>query len=388
MTTGTIEKLTKERVIQVASEIVVAYGAWGKEVTNDHLRGLCSGREWALIEASRFTARHHPFEPTPFLPNRETIGRTMTEVSIRLAKASLAANKWDRADYLYVATSAPPDEEGKWAEQIAEQIGARKIRISLLACNGGGEAFLSSLKRPELVDKKVVVVAVDALGYLANPHNPVELAIFGTGASVLAYRPANIKLFTGKTVIEEDTKGVIRSPRTYQLPPTEERIEPPNWYEVREGAEGVFAYTERETVMLLPESTEGNPYMEMDGEATAFYFRDKVTSVQMEILSEYYKKYEEPISAYISHQPSGVVSRQICRQLWKYLKKEGLPVYADKDHGISWVMDRVGMGNASSATSLIAFGVLAPDLEPGQRFLYTSYGGGASISAWTGQINP
>lgn len=378
--------MAKERSIKVGPGIAVSYGAWGKEVLNKDLQKLClTNKEWQLIGATRFTARHHPFEPTPFLPNREVIGRTMIEAGVGLAKEALQVNGWERADFLYAATSAPPDEDGKWAEKIAEQIGAQGVRINLLACNGGGEAFLNALKNPQLTDKRVVIVATDPLGYLADPKDPALMAIFGTGASVLAFRPNSIRLFSGKTVVEKDQTGVIRSPKTYQLPPAEERIKPPDWYEVKEGAEEVFAYSDRGAYMVLPEAAEGNPFMEMDGEATAFYFRDRVVGVQEQVLTEYYANNKKPIGAYICHQPSGVLTRHICRQLWKRLKSKNFPL-VDRDNGVPWIMDGVGMGNASSATSLIAFAELASGLELGQNFLFASYGAGGSISAWTGQI--
>lgn len=378
-------KLAKETVVQVAPGISAAYGAWGREVTNKELEAMCTDKERPLIAATRFTLRHLPFRPTPFLENREEIDRDMSEVGVRLGRQALEANGWDKAEHLYVATSTAPDEIRKWAEKIAYLLDIEDMRLSCLACNGGGAAIFDSCREPELANDRVLILAVEALGYFANPKTAADLAIFGNGGGAIAYRPRQIHVFNGKTVIVRDEKGVIRPPKTYDLPPAGERIKPPEWYEVRDGGEEVFACSKKGVFMSLPQPEAGNPYMRMDGEETAKFFKYLVLGVQQEVLEEYYGSHTEPVEICISHQPSGVINRHNARGLWRWLKDEGLPII-DQNTGIPWVMDKVGMGNASSATVLIALATLAPALKPQQRFLFTSFGVGASVTAFVGEI--
>lgn len=390
-----IDRVKETEIVRISPGIAAAIRAWGKPVTNEDLGAQCAtDKERKQIADTGFEIRHHPDEPTPFLANRPEIAQKMTQISIETGGAAMRAMGWDDgADLMYMATSGAPDERGEYAKVVAKALNIDQVYLSYLACDGGGAALFDALKRaevnPVLANNRIMVIATEPLGYFADPKKPTaDLPIFGNASVALCFQPRSIATFGGKTVVIHDKEGVIRPPKTYDLPPVEKRVPHPDWYEVKEGGEEVFACSKEGAFLSLP--TTGGDFMEMDGEGTARYFKYLVTGVQMEVLREYYKRFDKPedrIDICVSHQPSGVVNRHTAKELAKLLRNEGLQ-NIDKETWMPWMMREVGMGNASSATSLAAFSYMAKLglLLPKKRFVWSSYGAGAAVTVWPGEI--
>lgn len=385
-------ELHQDKSVKISDNWSIAYGAWGKPVSNrDLINNFFSNSEGseldkaeAFLNATGFVRRYHPIEPAAFLDNTDKIGPEMVEVGSRLTKRVMQMNGWDSVDCLIITTSTPPDREGFWGEEIAQRSGISRgsIRFSYLACDGAIAGLLDTLKDESLANSRIVITSVEPLGYLVNPTNFKDAAIFGNGAASTAFKQDDIQLFNGKTVVEQDKKGVICSPKTYALPDQPEAI--PSHYETNGNYQDIFACDRKGVFLLLPEpQTLNSPYMEMDGLMTARYFARAVPPVVRDVLSTYYQQHDKDglIKLSISHQPSKGVKEISGARLAKLLKEENMP-----EVHIPWVMDQVGMGNSSSATTLIALGELGTRVDLRHPFNITAYGIGSAITSMNLQI--
>lgn len=342
-----------------------------------------------FLEATGIVLRHHPFEPLPFLENRGKIGEEMTRIGIEVTRAAMIKVGWKEADYLALASSTPADEEGVWGQEIASATGLPAVGYHFLACDGAIDGFLSLLQRKEdFRGCRVVVAAIESLGYLINPDSLKDLTIFGNGAFAMAFRPDYVELINGKTRIEEDKLGVIRSPKTYNLPPQDRRLSIPSWYELGEEAESVFAVTSEGVFLKLPEpqAEEDPKYLVMHGERTARYFARLAPPTLVEVIKEGYKRLvgQEQIDLCVIHQPSRGVLGLIQRRIEAELRREGLPPLRS-----DWVLDKLGMGNCSSATTPAVLGYLAKmgEIVPGQPFNITAFGVGSAVTSMNIRLN-
>lgn len=259
------ELLTKKEVVLITSQFAVAYGAWGRLVDNQEIRktfldGL-AGKELQaggdFIDGTGIIARYHADTPTIFLEHREQVAEEMVRAGTEAVRIAMQVNGWDKADHLFLATSTPGDERGLWGQEIARSTGIPKAEYHLLACDGGVNAFLSALKRKEdFRGARVVIAAVEPLAYLLSPDDFKARTIFGNGVAALAFRPDDVELINGKTRIDKDVLGVIRAPKTYDLPPESDRLSIPPWYELGEGAEEVFAVSNNGVFLKLPEGSD------------------------------------------------------------------------------------------------------------------------------------
>jgi len=272
-----------------------------------------------------------------------------------------------------------------------------------MACNGVGAALLDALKTEGLKNGRVVITAVEGLSTGLNFESQklkdiMANSIFGNGCSSLAFSPGkSIELLAGMTVIIPDREkvkgvkegvGVIRMPNRYEPPWPEKELEPPPWYELREGAEGVFAYGRKIVTMKMPE-TEAD-FMEMYGIPTGLFFGKEVPRVTMVVvgeyyLGEYYQTYHQDIKFCLSHQPSKVVLVHTGKKLNIQLVSKNYPEMA-----IPWVLNRVRKGNTSADTILGAWGQLEKDKEipKGEPFLIMSFGAGASFTPMIVIVHP
>lgn len=378
-----------KEVVPLGKEMVVVYGAWGEPIDNKQLMELTkdpSQRE--MIEGTGITIRHHTLPPRSKEKDGSIIAEEQIEVGAKLTREALAVNGWGKADLLIVAVSAPPCDD--FVEQIAERAGLADVKATLycLACNGAIAALHDVLRADELKNSRAVITAVEGLSAGINLNQgEVDIAgatIFGNGAASLAFSPEkSIKLITGKTVIVPDVEGVIRGPKSYKLPWPEERLEPPDWYELRPGADELFAFSSKKVVMKMPETD--SDHVVMKGRETAKFFTRIVPPEVCAVLEEYYGQHTQPVIIGVFHQPSKIVlqlaGRHIGRGLAKMLHRPTLE--------IPWVLDKVEMGNVSSATTFAAWAQLkqANRLPRGEPFNITGFGVGASVTSMVVRVN-
>lgn len=385
-----------KEVVSLDEHMAIAYGAWGEPVDNQELikkfvGGNLNGEIAEMIKASRINVRHHTLLPELREREDSLVAEDHVEIGARLTRESLRANGWEKADLLVVAVSTPPCDD--FEKKIAERAGLTnaETRLYCLACNGAIAALHDILRDDELKDSRVVITAVEELSRGVNfeelsrrveSGEEVDIdmaacaAIFGNGAASLAFSPKNIELLAGKTVIVPDKKGVILLPKRYALPEVEGQ-EPPDWYDLgKEGADKLFSYTPEMVIQQLPETDFD--YIKMKGVGTAIFFAKHVPPVVRDVLGEYYQQYSRPVTVGISHQPSGVVWEILSRRIKKILKGLNNPAME-----IPWVLDMVGMGNVSSATTFLAWAQLEKEgrLPKGEPFNITGFGVGASVTS-------
>lgn len=381
--------LTKKEVVSLTPNFTIAYGTWGRLITNGNLiQRFLAGKDeketsdgLKFIQATGITGRHHPKKITPFLENREKVADEMVKAGVEITKASMYAQGWDKADHIIISSSTPGDPEGFWGEEIARKCRIGSVGFSFLACDGAVAALLDVLNREELADQRVVITAVEPLGYFVNPDNLKDSTIFGNGVSSLCFRPNQITLYNGKTVVIPDEKGVICSPETYDLPSGKPQTQLPNHYELALGAENVFFYGENRVILTLPViPEEADPrFLTMNGVRTAALFGREVPNIAASVLATFYNSYPG-LRIYLcsSHQPSAGVLSLVDRRLNAVLEQSNLPPIE-----VPWVMKPVGMGNASSAVSFIAMAELHKlrKIKPNEPFNVTAYGIGTGLTS-------
>lgn len=378
--------LSKQEVISITPQFAISHGTWGRAVTNQEIEERFAEGVQAnpgFLETTGIVLRHHPLTPIPFLENRGKIGEEMVRVGIEATRAVLAAVGWNGADYLALASSTPADEQGLWGQEIASASGIPTVGYHFLACDGGIDGWLNVLQRKKgFRGCRVVIAAVEPLGYLINPQSFKDSTIFGNGVSAIAFRPDDVELINGKTRIEKDMLGVIRSPKTYDLPSKERQLPIPVWYEPVEGEQDVFAVSEEGVFLKLPEpQAEEDPrYLIMDGGPTARHFARIVPPTVMGVIREGYPRLlgQERIDLCVIHQPSRGVLGLNQRRLEAELRKAGLPRLR-----IPWVLDQLEMGNCSSATTFAALAQLARlgEIVPGRPFNVTAFGVGSAVTS-------
>lgn len=387
--------LTKREVVELTPDFLIASGSWGKFIYNHDLGAKFlldkTGKELtdglSFLRSTGITGRHHPEKTTPFLENRPQISKEMVRAGTEITKASMRAIGWRQADHIIFSSSTPGDEKGEWGEEIARNCNIGSWGFSLAACDGAIAGCFDVLNRPELADQRVVITAVEPLGYLVNPTNFKDATIFGNGTAALSFRPNRVSFYNGKTLILPDKKGVICSPKTYGLPAEGAAETLPDYLQLAAGADQVFFYGNNKTILILPEVKDGSDpnFLTMDGLQTAMLFGREVPKITTEVLSRYYLDHpdfldnpDSIISLCVSHQPSAGVLDIIARRLNNALGQLGLPTIK-----IPWVMRGLGMGNASSAVSLIAMAELAKQgkIEPNKPFNQTAYGIGSALTS-------
>ena len=380
----------KERV-RLGKEMVVVYGVWGTEFDNEQLMKFVKDRPEkeqrlidAMIKGTGITKRHHTWPPRSRKEHSSLINEEQVVVGARVTREALAANGWDKVDLLIVTASAPLSDD--FAEQIADRAGLADVetRLYCLACDGAIAALHDVLRT--LRDGRVAITAVEGLssGVEFNPVDITCATIFCNGAASLVFSPKNIELLAGKTVIVPDNYGVIRMPRTYDLPGPEERLEPPPWYELEPGAEEKFAFTPNKVMMEIPEAD--SDYAQMDGFRTAKFFARVVPPVVHSLLEEYYQDGLSRLKTMLGvfHQPSAGVLGLANKRIEKMLKRANLP-----DLSIPWILDKIGMGNVSSATTPLTWAQLKQEgrIPKGEPFNITGFGVGASLTSMVVRVN-
>lgn len=376
---------TKENVTQITKEFAIAWGVFGRRVTNDELLAeYYQGadpreREFAqrFLDGIGFKVRHHPYTITPFRQNRAAIREVMIQKSVRSAEMAMANLGWEGSniDHIVVSTSTSPDPDdriGEWGQEVASRVGASRIKVecSYLACDGAIGGWLYVLQRDELKGANVLIIATEVLGYLAN--NFKNRAIFGNGTSAMAFNTNSMDLLNGATcVVPDPHNGVISSPHTYSLPQNDPSFS--KNFQVNPEVKNMFSCNENGLFVEMAETTE--EFMTMLETPTAKHFAKTGAQNMFPVFKEYYELYgtKRPIKLALTHHPSkGVHTIKVARLL-AALEKEGLP-----QPEIPWVEDSLGMANTSSATTprVIADYFQQYRIPFGDVINITSYGAG------------
>lgn len=408
----------KSERIRLGKEMVLITAAWGKEFYKKDLMALVEGRSEEekkmiekMIDNAGIIRRHHYWPPLSRIKDASYLSEKEIAVGAAVTEEALVFNDWKdkRVDLFIAVASAPLSDH--FAEKIAERAGL-KAEVSKLYCMfcNGASAALHDILRTEGVERAVITV-VEGLSpgvkLQKDEKGEVDIAaatIFGSGASSLAFSPGkSIELLAGKTVIspdktvidrEKNIVGVIRMPKSYQLPWPDpaERCDPPPWYEVPPEAEEVFAYSPNKVVMGAPKTD--SDYVEMEGPATLRYFSRVVSEVVASFLKEHQDLLPWPETLFsLYHQPSKgvlvITGRITNKKLGRINRKLGREILPELY--IPWVLDReIGKGNTSADTIFSALYQLENDGEipKDEAFLISGFGAGSSETPMIVIVHP
>jgi 3-oxoacyl-[acyl-carrier-protein] synthase III len=378
--------------------VAVAYGGVGRPVTNPELWGEFEGRFQSdkdrqeariSMDGSGIILRYRPadgklYSDAPELLRPETIGAASA-----LTRKTLEANGWDKADYLIGVTSFPPDAKSQWVGEVAAGFGIREFGEVNATCNGSALAMVEVLKNPALRGSRVVIAAYEPLGRFTDPNDFMSQVIFGSGGAAIAFDPGSFKLLGAKTMIQQDTEGVIKVPKSYEVPGLSRQDKLPDWFVVEPGSEGIVSYSDRLVRITLPEPERDKSKLEMSGQGTARYFTKLVADALIDNLVRYYGETSDalsnPIGLSVGHQPSKPVFSLVERRLKREIAGN------DQLRGVTppempWLLEKARMSNISPGTFLVALAESLGRIESQDKlFTGLGYGVGSSWSAFTAQ---
>ncbi len=381
-------ELVNLKVRTLPNESALVYAGVGQSVTNEDLVAKFISR-WieeglsneeiqlriATIEGSGITRRFFP--PQLHKHNSSLLTEGIVAGPTKLTQAAIEANGWSGADHLFLATSCPPDSNDDWAKEVAKNCGIPQVSTRYMTCNASVAEMLDIFMNGDLKNEKVVITAFEWLGGFVDPDDYVSQAVFGNGGAAFALRPKKWEFYGGQTFIKKDEDGVIRVPKMYDLAILEEQVAVPSWYKIEAGSEGILSVSKNSVRLTIPKPIKDPAYIEMMGGATARYFGRFVPPIIKEGLEFFKEEYRDfakqhPIELIVSHQPSLVVI-DFLRNLLR--KRNTL-----EDINMPWVLDRAGISNLSSATTLITMAELLNEITKGNPFMVLAYGVGSSAT--------
>jgi hypothetical protein len=190
-------------------------------------------------------------------------------------------------------------------------------------------------------------------------------------------------------MIQQDTEGVIKVPKSYEVPGLSRQDKLPDWFVVEPGSEGIVSYSDRLVRITLPEPERDKSKLEMSGQGTARYFTKLVADALIDNLVRYYGETSDalsnPIGLSVGHQPSKPVFSLVERRLKREIAGN------DQLRGVTppempWLLEKARMSNISPGTFLVALAESLGRIESQDKlFTGLGYGVGSSWSAFTAQ---
>ncbi|NIT03960.1 hypothetical protein GTO10_03440, partial [Candidatus Saccharibacteria bacterium] len=120
-----------------------------------------------------------------------------------------------RVDLLAVAFSRRPGDYSpkEFAQAVADKAGLEDAKVVpyCLACDGAVAAFHDILRMSDT--EIAAVTSAEMLWQEMSGGDLTSATIFGNGVASFVFSPSGFRLFTGKTIIIPDQKGVIKVPK-------------------------------------------------------------------------------------------------------------------------------------------------------------------------------
>lgn len=377
-----------EQLVRLGS-MAICQAGWGEPLTNAQLISHYVGIGWdydevcEMILGTGFKQGYY-FHPEVELLSDE-IQERIAHYAAMLAARVARVRDWDKIDVLILGSSTSCNSVlPRTTEILAEQgISVEFAQFYTQACNGATAGINDLCRNPEMHGLHAVVIGMETLSCSRlDMDTPITCRTFGNGGGAIAFIPGvEIQHVTGRTVAEYDTQGVIIAPETVKIPPPDQRIPPPAWYEiVGDVTPEKFAATDLGIFMEIPRTDDGR--LKMNGMATLAYFVRRVPPLAVDVVQTYKQHYQDqygPLSTPFSHQPSlpvmtfvnqelirlqleaiGVDHRQ-ARNMTRRMNADERAEYL-KDNGfeefdpiqIPWMMGDTGFNNTSAGTSLVA----------------------------------
>ncbi|OGM32306.1 hypothetical protein A2803_04070 [Candidatus Woesebacteria bacterium RIFCSPHIGHO2_01_FULL_44_21] len=310
-----------------------------------------------------------------------------------LAKRAMKAKDWDGIDILVGASVSArdyvPHETADNLRQNGIYVGESKFYG--YACLGGMAAVTDLALDPKYEGARVVVVPFENLsgtvmGPVENGEYNATQNMFGNGAGWMAFEAGkDLKCLYACVVVDHDEYGVIKVPRAYELPPEEERLEPPAHYQFVGDSRKHFAWTKNGAYKEMPLSKD-HTRMEPIPTLKEFAYKgaEHIAQNDSVFISKYWPKYGfMPIGEPWMHQASstvvGALENRTRIQMLSYygveratitklnkmdqferqekiaeiLGAKDVPALWYHDPSLPWVMKESLLNNVSGATSFV-----------------------------------
>jgi 3-oxoacyl-[acyl-carrier-protein] synthase III len=377
-----------EQFVRLGS-MAVCHAGWGEPLSNAQLISHYVGIGWDYEEVREMIIGTGFKQGYYFHPDVELLSDEVQEqiahYAARLSARVARARGWDAIDVLILGSSTSCNSVlPRTKELLAEQgIAVELAQFYTQACNGATAGINDLCRNPDMHGLKAVVIGMETLSCSRlDMETPITCRTFGNGGGAIAFIPGvEIQHITGRTVAEYDTQGVIIAPETVKLPVPEQRIAPPDWYEiVGEMTYEKFAVSSDGIFMEVPRCDDG--MLRMNGMATLAYFVRRVPPLAVDVVQTYKEHFQDQYGALatpFSHQPSlpvmtfinqelirlqletvGIDARQARNmtrrmngdQRAQYLKEQGINDFDPVQ--IPWMMSDTGFNNTSAGTSVVA----------------------------------
>ncbi|PIZ64663.1 hypothetical protein CO051_05925 [Candidatus Roizmanbacteria bacterium CG_4_9_14_0_2_um_filter_39_13] len=306
---------------------------------------------------------------------------------------------WDGIDLLIVGSSSANIQVPK---MITYELGKKSRTIdnflmNAQACNSSASAINDACRDPQLSGKRVVVLSEESLsGSAVDPTDFMTRSVFGNLYGGVGFVPGKdiVHIMGQNTMIEQDREGVIRAPAAFRIENKGDIGEPttlPPWYQIVGDIDSDFLHaTSRGVFINLPSAQK----LTMNGRKTFNFFSSRVPSIELAVLEEYYSQWFGKdfggmnlgeLGVTVAHMPSFLVHSSKCMQVERGRRKGARENAAYPNFKVPespWLMDKIGVNNASAATMLVNMTYMAQHnmIIPGIPFLMEGYGAGAAFS--------
>lgn len=406
--------------LAMLGNIAVFRASWGFPMTNDHIISHFRNVIEDETEADETEAavigtgfKHGYYLSLRDELTSDKLQNVQANLAADMARRVMEARGWDYADILIVASSTVIEGTQQKIQSILGEQGfeIRRVQRYAQACNGALAAINDLCRTPDQHGIRAVIIGMESMsGAMTPEEDPLVVRMFGNGGGAFAFIPGvEIKHILGRSIAEYDTSGVIQAPTVYVLPPHEERIPPPSWYEtVGEETKDKFCASASGVFMKVNTSESGK--LRMRGIPTLNYFARRVPPLVVDIVSRYYQEYADEfgdLAEPVSHQPSAPVmafvnkelirfglehvgiSRGDARKLSKLSPEEranavkALDVDDYHEVQVPWLMTDTLFNNISAGTSLIAMVEMIEHgmLKPNSTVPVVGFGIGSVIQA-------
>ncbi|MBI4130753.1 hypothetical protein HY468_05525 [Candidatus Roizmanbacteria bacterium] len=320
-----------------------------------------------------------PMDPENVHNNNELHYQNELEITSMAIKSILELNQWERDSVDAVVFGNGMVMDAVPYMQDVARIAKLPERVVLVesgsylfahACNSSGAATHYTVKNEKLQGKRVIVLDVEHitryLGMLdGKVADKLSLGVFSNGVAGLGFVPGkSLQYICGASHEKEDKKGVLPGEMAYKEYIDEQGL--------------LIQQDEQVSYIRLPYPSPGH-WIEMNGFDTGKLFLGLLEECIPSVLDSF-KKYcpGEQIDRVVAHHASASMFKGVGRLL---VKQGVLPKVGKNDpwETFPWVMYD---GNASGATTLMAFVRQLNTMKSGDNILVVSFGAGASADVF------
>lgn len=399
--------------------IVAVRAGWGTPVDNPTMIRHYVEHGWDLnaarmaIESTGFTSGYY-FPADNDIFSDETQSWHVSYI-VQFVQLLCQQRGWDSVDVLAVGSCSSRNTVHQEAKDRLCKLGivVKSARLYGQACNAALSAMDDLLRDDTMRGARAIVIGLETLsGGRIEHENPTTIRIFANGGGGVAFVVGEeVDFITGRSVVEYDTRGVVAGPAVCELPPPDQRLDPPAWHEIVGPHTQGKLFSTRDGGLFLHLPHTEDQVLRSDGMATAAYFARRTPAVIMDIDDRYWREFAArygPLAEHpFSHQPSRPVIDFLNTEVWRiWLAGQGVSAKAARSISrlsdverahvldemglqlpqlpqIDWYMPKTGFNNASAGTPMIILVQMMHDglLIPNRATMMVAFGVGSVIAA-------